>query len=386
MAKMSLAELSALRPQNDPVPPMFLGFSGGMTPLQQRTNIAAFGTNADDSRYRTPQASQFYRDMAFRSLLTPEGGLSAGDIADIERQYLMYLGQVPEDDSPEAFLSALARAVPFTNVPTLKPVLPAPTPVGPTLTTPGLGSGAVHDGSGESGQAPGADGQSSGVASAGDVGGQMGNAATTAAVASGLAGLAGVGLGVPGIGLATNVGLAALGHPQDPVSNAIAMGLAPTTTSVNQGLAESVAPGLANDTAEAVVEGTSPGAGIGGGNQGADTGAASSGVAGVGPGSSSDGTPGAADNAGGGVGDAGGSSGGDNAGSADGSAYATGGKVTRDRLRGPNPPGPDDGEADLDLDEFIVTKKAAKKYIGLLKAMNKGASKAVLKRELDKAA
>jgi hypothetical protein len=41
--------------------------------------------------------------------------------------------------------------------------------------------------------------------------------------------------------------------------------------------------------------------------------------------------------------------------------YAKGGHVTRDRLHGPNPPGPDDGYAALDEREFVIRQASADK-------------------------
>jgi hypothetical protein len=53
--------------------------------------------------------------------------------------------------------------------------------------------------------------------------------------------------------------------------------------------------------------------------------------------------------------------------------YYKGGHVTRDRLTGPNPPGPDDGYAALDEREFVIRQKAADK-IGpdMLARLNSG--------------
>ena len=44
--------------------------------------------------------------------------------------------------------------------------------------------------------------------------------------------------------------------------------------------------------------------------------------------------------------------------------YAKGGHVTRDRLHGPNPPGPDDGYAALDAGEFVIKASDVKKLGG----------------------
>lgn len=58
-------------------------------------------------------------------------------------------------------------------------------------------------------------------------------------------------------------------------------------------------------------------------------------------------------------------------------AYARGGKV--DALHGPNPPGPDDGFGALDKGEHVINAKQAKKYRGLLEAINEGAPKKKLR-------
>ena len=68
------------------------------------------------------------------------------------------------------------------------------------------------------------------------------------------------------------------------------------------------------------------------------------------------------------VGGFGGGDGGDG-----GGGYAKGGKVTMNRLRGPNPAGPDDGYAGLKSGEFVINKKSVNKYgIELMNAINAG--------------
>lgn len=52
--------------------------------------------------------------------------------------------------------------------------------------------------------------------------------------------------------------------------------------------------------------------------------------------------------------------------------FAKGGMVTANRLTGPNPPGPDDGRANLQHGEYVVRKAATKKFHGLLAAINAG--------------
>lgn len=50
--------------------------------------------------------------------------------------------------------------------------------------------------------------------------------------------------------------------------------------------------------------------------------------------------------------------------------YANGGTVNR--LSGPNPPGPDDGKANLQRGEYVVRKTPSVKFRGLLEAINSG--------------
>jgi len=57
----------------------------------------------------------------------------------------------------------------------------------------------------------------------------------------------------------------------------------------------------------------------------------------------------------------------------DGSMFNKGGKVTMDRLQGPNPMGPDDGYAGLKDGEYVINAKSVGKYgIELMNAINAG--------------
>jgi len=57
----------------------------------------------------------------------------------------------------------------------------------------------------------------------------------------------------------------------------------------------------------------------------------------------------------------------------DGSMFNKGGKVTKNRLHGPNPMGPDDGYGGLDDGEFVINAKSVGKYgIELMNAINAG--------------
>jgi len=65
--------------------------------------------------------------------------------------------------------------------------------------------------------------------------------------------------------------------------------------------------------------------------------------------------------------------GGDRGGWGRGGGYAKGGKVTMNRLRGPNPMGPDDGYGGLDHGEYVINAKSVGKYgIELMNAINAG--------------
>jgi hypothetical protein len=53
--------------------------------------------------------------------------------------------------------------------------------------------------------------------------------------------------------------------------------------------------------------------------------------------------------------------------------FNKGGKVTMNRLLGPNPMGPDDGYGGLDDGEFVINAKSVGKYgIELMNAINAG--------------
>ena len=78
---------------------------------------------------------------------------------------------------------------------------------------------------------------------------------------------------------------------------------------------------------------------------------------------------GSSDSGGGGGGDGGGGDGG----GGDSGGWAKGGKVTKSRLKGRNPPGPDDGYGLLQHGEYVIKKSAVNKYgAGLLDMINDG--------------
>lgn len=76
----TVGQIAPLAPQ-----PLYLEFAPGMTPLQQRTNIATMGLNSDDSRYQTPETQEYYKSLV-KDELSQAGTMDA--LMPIERQYL----------------------------------------------------------------------------------------------------------------------------------------------------------------------------------------------------------------------------------------------------------------------------------------------------------
>ena len=111
----------------------------------------------------------------------------------------------------------------------------------------------------------------------------------------------------------------------------------------------------------------------------ADMAAASGGFGGYGGTSSDTGVGNPAESGGGptssesGVGNPGESGGGYGASGDGDSGWAKGGKVTKDRLKGPDPKGPDEGYGALLSGEYVIKKSAVNKYgTGLLDMINNG--------------
>ncbi len=99
------------RPLQPMEAPAFLEMSGQMSPLQQRSQIATYGSSADDSRYRDPATLDYYRSLVLSDLVGSGGGVNPGaEPLPIERQFVTNLGQTPRADTTESFLSALLRA------------------------------------------------------------------------------------------------------------------------------------------------------------------------------------------------------------------------------------------------------------------------------------
>ena len=86
--------------------PKYLDMSNAMTPTQQRTRIASGALNANDPRYKDPEAVKYYRNLVFQKVKAPE------DITPIETQFLQSVGmQQPKNESIGAFLSAFHNAL-----------------------------------------------------------------------------------------------------------------------------------------------------------------------------------------------------------------------------------------------------------------------------------
>jgi len=80
-----------------------------MTPLQSRTKIAS-GALQGQGEYLAPDMQDYYRDVAFYSLLDPQGSPAANDaIVPIERQYVKNVLGRGTGDTVETFLQALMR-------------------------------------------------------------------------------------------------------------------------------------------------------------------------------------------------------------------------------------------------------------------------------------
>lgn len=112
--------------------------------------------------------------------------------------------------------------------------------------------------------------------------------------------------------------------------------------------------GSAPDASASAPGSADGGDGTGDGSGGGSSGGGDAGAAGAS--GSADGGDGSGDGSGGADGDGGG--------------FADGGLVTADRLRGPNPPGPDDGSAPLDEGEFVVNAQATAQARPLLEQIN----------------
>ena len=87
--------------------PGFLDLSSAQTPLQQRSQIATFGTQGVGG-YGSEEAQSYWKNLVSRSFLDDQGGLVSGDLLPIEQQYASQnLGLQPSGDMME-FLRSIA--------------------------------------------------------------------------------------------------------------------------------------------------------------------------------------------------------------------------------------------------------------------------------------
>ena len=100
------------RPSSLEPAPNFLQLVAGMSPLQQRSKIATYGTSGENSAFRDPATVSYYRNLVLTDLVGPEGTVKPGaSYLPVEKQYLTEaLGQPPRNESTESFLSALMRS------------------------------------------------------------------------------------------------------------------------------------------------------------------------------------------------------------------------------------------------------------------------------------
>lgn len=89
-------------------------FGSGITPLQESTQIATFGTQGNDSIYRDPSAQKYFRDLLLSRTLDNKGRLRQdARILPVEQQYIQsVLGEnILNPDDPASSLSAVIRAL-----------------------------------------------------------------------------------------------------------------------------------------------------------------------------------------------------------------------------------------------------------------------------------
>lgn len=232
-------------------------------------------------------------------------------------------------------------------------------PTGPIMgggdgLTNGIWDGGGSDGGGFDSPAGGGGGLFGGRASFGADGmtaGQRGTGMSDKA-ASALAGLLGGLLGIPGLGFAGR-GMNGYLNTKATDANASRASQMDSNPGLNGLISDmaSVAPGRVDASYLDV------GPGYGGEADGGGYGG------GLGHGADGSGTAGTSD-----AGD-GGSDGTDGG---NGGGWAKGGMVTKKRLRGKNPPGPDDGYGALDAGEAVISKRMVKKHPRLVAGLLRG--------------
>lgn len=97
------------RPEELPFP-RFLGLSDAMTPLQQRSRIATFGTAGEEGAFRGQEAQDVFKNILLRSILDAQNQIAPNArILPIEAQYARQVmgSDVSQDQSVENFARTL---------------------------------------------------------------------------------------------------------------------------------------------------------------------------------------------------------------------------------------------------------------------------------------
>ena len=90
--------------------PHFLGMGQAMTPLQQRSMLATYGTGGESGAYRSEPAQEYFRNLFLRNVLGDQGEIVSGArVLPVEAQYAREgLGL---DVTPETSVENFARAL-----------------------------------------------------------------------------------------------------------------------------------------------------------------------------------------------------------------------------------------------------------------------------------
>lgn len=90
--------------------PASLRLNPQMTELQQRTMVASRGTQGDDSRYRTEEAQNFYRNLLQRALIGQGGAVNPlSSLLPVDMQFIQQVLGIKPPDSSSALLQAIAN-------------------------------------------------------------------------------------------------------------------------------------------------------------------------------------------------------------------------------------------------------------------------------------
>lgn len=91
--------------------PRFLGLGDAMTPLQQRSALATYGTAGEAGGYRSDPAQEYYKNLFLRNVLGEQGEVLGGaQVLPVEAQYAQRMGyDVTSDMGVENFARALSE-------------------------------------------------------------------------------------------------------------------------------------------------------------------------------------------------------------------------------------------------------------------------------------